>query len=42
MSKEYAVSEIIKWSGKQFDPAIAKVFVQKVLRAKWPKTADLV
>jgi diguanylate cyclase (GGDEF)-like protein/PAS domain S-box-containing protein len=31
MSKEYAVSEIIRCSGTQFDPKIAKIFVEKVL-----------
>ncbi len=35
MSKEYAVSEIIKNSGTQFDPKLARVFVEKVLKAKW-------
>ncbi len=37
MSKEYAVSEIIKNAGTQFDPRLAKVFVEKVLKAKWTK-----
>lgn len=39
MDKASAVAEIIKCSGKQFDPAIAKVFVQKVLRSKWSEPA---
>ncbi len=32
LSKEYALSEIIKYSGSQFDPIIAKIFVEKVLK----------
>jgi diguanylate cyclase (GGDEF)-like protein/PAS domain S-box-containing protein/putative nucleotidyltransferase with HDIG domain len=35
MSKAYAVSEIIKCSGSQFDPNIAKIFVEKVLKQKF-------
>jgi len=35
LSKEEAVTEIKKNSGIQFDPEIAKVFVEKVLGAKW-------
>ena len=33
LSDEYAVSEIIKCSGSQFDPKIAKIFVEKILKA---------
>ncbi len=33
MSEEYAISEIIKCSGTQFDPKIAKLFVEKVLKS---------
>jgi len=32
MSEEYAISEIIRCSGTQFDPKIAKLFVEKVLQ----------
>jgi len=35
LSKEYAVSEIIKCAGTQFDPKIAQLFVEKVLKEKW-------
>jgi len=35
MSDEYAVSEIIKNAGKQFDPKLAEIFVKKVLQKKW-------
>jgi len=35
LSKAYAVTEVIKCSGSQFDPKIAKLFVKKVLQAKW-------
>jgi HD-GYP domain-containing protein (c-di-GMP phosphodiesterase class II) len=31
MSEEYAISEIKRCSGTQFDPKIAKIFVDKVL-----------
>ena len=31
MGKEYAISEIVRCSGTQFDPKIAKIFVEKVL-----------
>jgi diguanylate cyclase (GGDEF)-like protein/PAS domain S-box-containing protein len=34
MSKEAAIEEIIKNSGTQFDPVIATVFVEKVLKVK--------
>jgi len=33
MSKEYAISEIVRCSGTQFDPKIAKLFVEKVIKA---------
>lgn len=35
LSKEYAVSEIIRCAGTQFDPSIAKLFVEKVLKEEW-------
>jgi len=35
MSHDYAVSEIIRCSGTQFDPKIAKIFVETVLNEKW-------
>lgn len=31
LSKEYAISEIMKYSGTQFDPKIAKIFLEKVV-----------
>ena len=34
-SIEYAASEIIKFAGTQFDPKLAKVFVEDVLEMKW-------
>ena len=34
-SVDYAVSEIIKYSGTQFDPKLARVFVEKVLKKPW-------
>ena len=34
-SVDYAVSEIIKYSGSQFDPKLAKIFVVNVLGYKW-------
>ena len=34
-SEEEAVNEIERCSGTQFDPAIAKIFVEKVLGKKW-------
>jgi diguanylate cyclase (GGDEF)-like protein/putative nucleotidyltransferase with HDIG domain/PAS domain S-box-containing protein len=37
MSDEYATSEIIRCAGTQFDPVLAKVFVEKVLNEKWPE-----
>ncbi len=35
LSKERAIAEIKKNAGTQFDPEIVKVFVEKVLGAKW-------
>ncbi|MCK5732452.1 MAG: diguanylate cyclase, partial [Tenericutes bacterium] len=32
---EYAACEIIKFAGTQFDPKLAKVFVEKVLKREW-------
>lgn len=37
-SVEYAASEIIKYSGSQFDPKLAKVFVEEVLKLPWRKS----
>jgi putative nucleotidyltransferase with HDIG domain len=39
LSEEEAVQEIFKCSGTQFDPAIARVFVEKVMKREWEKTA---
>lgn len=38
MSEEYAVNELIRCSGTQFDSIIAKLFVEKVLGKKWEIT----
>jgi HD-GYP domain-containing protein (c-di-GMP phosphodiesterase class II) len=35
LSDEEAIKEIIDRSGSQFDPNIAKVFIEKVLRRSW-------
>ena len=35
MSEEEALKEIIENAGTQFDPIVAKVFVGKVLKARW-------
>ena len=35
MTKDDTVKEIIKHTGHQFDPEIAKVFVEKVLKRPW-------
>ena len=35
MSVDYAISEIIRCSGTQFDPDIAKAFVTKVMKRNW-------
>ena len=35
VSEDEAAREIINHSGSQFDPNIAKVFVEKVLRRPW-------
>lgn len=35
LSEEEAIIEIKKCSGTQFDPNVAKVFVEKVLRKEW-------
>ena len=40
LSKEYAVEEIIRCSGKQFDPVIAKLFVEKVLKKEWDESSN--
>jgi len=41
MSQEYAIAEIIRCSGTQFDPRIARLFVEKVLNAEWQDTKSL-
>ena len=38
MSKDEAVQEIIKGSGKQYDPKLAKIFVEKVLKRTFIKS----
>lgn len=35
LSEDAAIKEIIKHSGAQFDPDIAKIFVEKVLNKEW-------
>lgn len=35
VSEEFAVQEIIRCTGRQFDPVIAKIFVVKVLGKEW-------
>ena len=35
MSQAYAIDEIIRCSGTQFDPDLAKIFVTKYLKAPW-------
>ncbi|MHB1483901.1 MAG: sensor domain-containing diguanylate cyclase/phosphohydrolase [Saccharofermentanales bacterium] len=35
ISSEYAAQEIMRFAGKQFDPAIARIFVVDVLRKEW-------
>ena len=35
LSKKEAMDEIKRCSGTQFDPTIAKIFVEKVLKAPW-------
>ena len=35
MSQAYAIDEIIRCSGTQFDPDLAKIFVTKFLKAPW-------
>jgi putative nucleotidyltransferase with HDIG domain len=35
LSEEEAINEMRRCSGKQFDPEIARVFVEKVLRKEW-------
>jgi diguanylate cyclase (GGDEF)-like protein/putative nucleotidyltransferase with HDIG domain len=37
---DYAASEIIKYAGTQFDPELAKVFIEEVLERPWPKRAE--
>lgn len=38
MSKDEAVKEIIRCAGTQFDPELAKIFVEKVLKKPWSST----
>jgi len=35
MSKAAAVKEIVRHSGRQFDPKLAKIFVEQVLKSKF-------
>ena len=35
ISMDEAVKELVRCSGTQFDPKIAKVFVEKVLKKIW-------
>jgi len=35
LSEEYAINEIKECAGTQFDPNVARVFIEKVLGAKW-------
>jgi len=37
LPKEYAIKEIIDNTGKQFDPKIARVFVEQILQEPWEK-----
>lgn len=39
LSEEMAVKEIIKNSGSQFDPILARIFVEKVLKKEWLEEA---
>ncbi len=40
LSDDYAVSEIIKYSGIQFDPILSRVFVEKVMGYPWPESKE--
>lgn len=35
LPREYAITEVKKFAGHQFDPDIAKLFVEKVLNERW-------
>jgi diguanylate cyclase len=41
LSHEVAVSEIIRCAGTQFDPRLAKLFVEKVLKEEWQENKIL-
>jgi len=38
LTVEEAIHEIKKYSGSQFDPVVAKIFVTKVLEAEWEES----
>ena len=37
LSVEYAINELIKYSGTQFDPKLTKIFIEKVLNKEFHK-----
>jgi HD-GYP domain-containing protein (c-di-GMP phosphodiesterase class II) len=41
LSPEIAVSEIIKNSGKQFDPVLSRLFVEEVLKMSWYDRSEI-
>ncbi len=41
LSPETAVSEIIKNSGKQFDPVLSRLFVEEVLKMSWYDRSEI-
>jgi putative nucleotidyltransferase with HDIG domain len=42
LSAEVAVSEIIRNAGKQFDPELSRLFVERVLNMSWEESAEMV
>ena len=40
LTEEAALEEVIKNAGKQFDPELARLFVEKVLGKSWPDSPD--